>query len=111
MTTRLAVYRVTVVQEVMVVCESEKVAEILGQDALLTADTRPEVRVTEVQERTEIPTRLRHLPAVLSMAAEGEEMEERPCVDWLEVVAAMDREAKARAEMERSQLPLWTPAR
>lgn len=108
---RLAVYRVTVVQEVVVVCESADVAEILGQDALLTADDRPEVRVTEVKDREQIPARLRHLPPVRSMLAEEKEMEDTPCVDWLDVVAEMDREAEAQAEMDRRQLPLWTPAR
>lgn len=108
---RLAVYRVTVVREVVVVCESADVAEMLGQDALLTADGRPEVRVTEVKDREQIPAGLRHLPPVQSMLAEELGMEDKPCVEWVNVVADMDREAEARAEMERSQLPLWTPAR
>jgi hypothetical protein len=109
-TKRLGLYRVSVLQEVVVLCENEGVAALLGQDALLLTDAPVGVTTRQVVEITDVPLGWRHLPPVRSAVADDlcatREDEDRPCADWIEVLEDAERAAKAHEELLRLQLPL-----
>lgn len=106
---QITLYRVSVLQEVMVLGENAEVAALIGQDALLVSDIPLQVTAVEVSRIEDVPLGLRHRTPERTCAAEAviaPQDEDKPCRTWIEILDEWKKQASAKAEAERLQLPL-----